>query len=69
MPCLVLTLGDSNGTKGCQIWYALIWGVLVPINLLSYTFMTCYSHMQHYWGTMEKMVKLLVICGGIPPRV
>ena len=28
-----------------------------------------YRHLQHDFGTLEKMVKLLVIYGAIPPRV
>ena len=31
--------------------------------------MTGYIHLQLDFGTLEKMVKLLVICGAIPPRV
>ena len=35
----------------------------------SMEYMTCSKHLQTSLGTLEKMVKLLVIYGAIPPRV
>ena len=47
----------------------MIWGVLGPLNVIYYNFMTCYINMKLDFGTLEKIVKLLVIYGAIPPMV
>ena len=44
-------------------------GSLVPINKIYDKFMISDRHLQLYFGTLEKMAKLLVIYGAIPPRV
>ena len=47
----------------------MIWGVLGLLNGLYDNFITGHIHLQLNLVTLEKMVKLLVICDAIPPRV
>ena len=47
----------------------MVWGVLILLNLIYYSFITGHIHFQLELGMMEKRAKLLAFFDAIPPRV